>query len=246
MIQVNNSPHLHKFDTYSYMTSIDNQCELKRTNTTPSHDMSQPDALQQAVRLWIQYLQSVINCNTLWLTGWEGWGLIVEYSYPCDIILPYIIHLILQQLHMRKKSPIGRSFAISKKINKSESHCVLYAIYIDWSWFQVLRKSMAFITWNCWQCVSLDMDFMGGLNTINMCDTSSLGNGCVPQNRHHNRIIILLVQMRWSHVMWLDIWNVENTSWGSDWQAKWIQIKWIMIQVNNSHHIIIFIYDFNR
>ena len=63
------------------------------------------------------------------MIDWVG-GFIVEYSSPCDIIFPYS-HLILQQLHMRKKSPVGRSFAISKQINKSESHCVLYAIYIN-------------------------------------------------------------------------------------------------------------------
>ena len=63
------------------------------------------------------------------MIDWVG-ALIVEYSSPCDIILPYI-HLILQQLHMRKKSPIGRSFAISKKFNKSESHCVLHAIFLN-------------------------------------------------------------------------------------------------------------------
>ena len=139
------------------MTSIDNQCELKRTNTTPSHDMSQPDALQQAVRLWVQYLQSVINCNTLWLTGWEGWGLIVEYSYPCDIILPYIIHLILQQLHMRKKSPIGRSFAISKTFNKSESHCVLHAIFLNgvyplkWCLSLEIVDNLYHLMWISWE-----------------------------------------------------------------------------------------------
>ena len=61
------------------------------------------------------------------MIDWVG-GSIVEYSSPCDIILPYI-HLILQQLHMREKSPIGRSFAISKKSTKV-NHIVYYMLFI--------------------------------------------------------------------------------------------------------------------
>ena len=83
--------------------------------------------------------------------------MIVEYSYPCDIILPYIIHLILQQLHMRKKSPIGRSFAISKTFNKSESHCVLHAIFLNgvyplkWCLSKDFVDNLYHLIWISWE-----------------------------------------------------------------------------------------------
>ena len=60
------------------------------------------------------------------MIDWVG-GLIVEYSSQCDIIFPYS-HLILQQLHMRKKSPIGRSFAIPKNSTKV-NHTVYYMLF---------------------------------------------------------------------------------------------------------------------
>ena len=99
------------------------------------------------------------------MIDWVG-GLIVEYSSPCDIKFPYI-HLILQLLHMRKKSPIGKLFAISKKFNKSESHCVLHAIFLHGGYPLKWCLSLEIVD-NLYQTLSLDMGFMGGIHTICM------------------------------------------------------------------------------
>ena len=115
--------HIFIYDFNRYSMWI----EKNKHNTFTWHEPTWCST--EAVRLWIQYLQSVINCNTLWLTGWEGWGLIVEYSYPCDIILPYIIHLILQQLHMRKKVPLVDHLLYQKKSTKV-NHIVYYMLFI--------------------------------------------------------------------------------------------------------------------
>lgn len=145
---------------------------------------SQPDCLQKVVRLWVQDLQLVI------------WGkrLIVEYSSLCDTLFAHS-HLILQQLHMRKKSPIGRSFAMSN--NSAESHCVHATLLLDFDskfWENPWCSSLEIV-----DSLSLDMDLMKGLNTKNMGDTSPLRNWFVPQNG------LFSYKCKWDALTWCDL-----------------------------------------
>ena len=96
---------------------------------------------------------------------------------------------------MRKKSLIWRSFAISK--NSTESHCVHATLLLDFDskfWENPWCSSLEIV-----DRLSLDMDLMRGLNTINMGDTSPLRNWFVPQNG------LFSYKCKWDALTWCDL-----------------------------------------